>query len=56
MTENATLLVRLPPDMKQWLKEDAKKNDRNMNSQIVAVLRERMNKQMPETVTPESAA
>lgn len=36
------LQIRLPQDIKKWLEEDALKNDRSMNGQVVAVLRERM--------------
>jgi predicted HicB family RNase H-like nuclease len=37
--------LRLPPDVKRWLEEDAQRNDRSMNGQVVAILRERMNHQ-----------
>lgn len=37
--------LRLPPDLKQWLEADAGRNDRSMNGQVVAILRERMNRQ-----------
>ncbi|NHZ88629.1 Arc family DNA-binding protein [Massilia sp. CCM 8733] len=38
--------LRLPADLKTWLEEDACRNDRSMNGQVIAVLRERMNKQL----------
>lgn len=37
--------LRLPADVKSWLELDAERNDRSMNSQVVATLRERMNQQ-----------
>lgn len=37
--------LRLPPDLKAWLEQDAARNDRSMNSQVVAILRERMSQQ-----------
>jgi len=37
--------LRLPHDVKQWLEGDAQRNDRSMNGQVVAILRERMNQQ-----------
>ena len=37
--------LRLPADVKNWLEFDAKRSDRSMNSQVVAILRERMNQQ-----------
>lgn len=37
--------LRLPADVKAWLEHDAQRNDRSMNSQVVAILRERMNQQ-----------
>lgn len=37
--------LRLPADVKNWLELDAERSDRSMNSQVVAILRERMNQQ-----------
>jgi predicted HicB family RNase H-like nuclease len=45
MREDAKLQLRLPEDVKRWLKEDALRSDRTMNGQVVAVLRERMKQQ-----------
>lgn len=37
---NATgLMLRLPPEVKKWLAEMAKKDDRSMNSQAVKIFR-----------------
>ncbi len=40
--------LRLPADVKSWLELDAERSDRSMNSQVVAILRERMNQQAIE--------
>jgi len=40
--------LRLPPDVKRWLELDAERSDRSMNSQVVAILRERMSQQAAE--------
>jgi hypothetical protein len=37
--------LRLPADVKNWLESDAVRSDRSMNSQVVAILRERMKQQ-----------
>ena len=47
MHVDAKLQLRLPQDLKKWLEEDAVRNDRSMNGQVVAVLRERMTAQAP---------
>lgn len=37
---NATgLMLRLPPELKKWLADVAKKDDRSMNSQAVKILK-----------------
>jgi hypothetical protein len=36
------LRVRLPKEIKEWLAESARKNLRTQNSELVVVLRERM--------------
>jgi len=57
MHENAKLQLRLPEDVKRWLKEDALRSDRTMNGQVVAVLRERMKMQSEhDTKTPAERA
>lgn len=42
--------LRLPSDVKSWLELDAERSDRSMNSQVVAILRERMNQQTVDDV------
>ena len=38
----AKLQLRLPEDVKKWLEEEALRNDRSMNGQVVAILKEKM--------------
>lgn len=33
--------LRLPPEVHQWVKDVAKESDRTMNSQIIAILKEK---------------
>jgi hypothetical protein len=42
MQPGEKMFLRLPPEIKSWLEKDAKRNDRSMNGQVVALLRERM--------------
>ena len=55
-TTGAKLQLRMPQDIRKWLEEDALKNDRSMNGQVVAVLRERMNTQQQELRKREEPA
>ena len=55
MPGDAKLQLRLPQDIKKWLEGDALRSDRSMNSQVVAILRERMEKQVSEAVREEPA-
>ncbi|MGE6467988.1 Arc family DNA-binding protein [Serratia proteamaculans] len=36
--------VRMPSDLKEWLKDQARQSGRSLNSEIVRVLTERMNR------------
>ena len=45
MQASVKLQLRLPEDVKKWLEEDARRNSRSMNGQVVAVLRDRMKTQ-----------
>lgn len=40
--EDAHLRIRLPHDVKAWLKEQAKKNIRTQSAEITIALREKM--------------
>ena len=46
------LMVRLPPDVKVWLADEAKKNDRSMNGMLVSILKEKMSEGTAETKKP----
>lgn len=48
--------LRLPEDVRAWLESDADRSDRSMNGQVVAILRERMNRQAEETAERKPAA
>ena len=37
-TDTEKLLLRLPPDLKAWLKDEAEKNRRSLNSEILMIL------------------
>jgi hypothetical protein len=41
----AKLQLRLPEDLKKWLEDAALRNDRSMNGQAVAILKEKMAEQ-----------
>lgn len=38
------LQLRLPPDLKDWLKSQAERNASSQNSEIIRAVRERMEK------------
>lgn len=42
MVEVLKVQLRLPADVHQWLVKWSKQNDRSMNGQMVAMLREKM--------------
>jgi len=48
--------LRLPEDVRAWLESDAERNDRSMNGQVVAILRERMKRQAEEAGERKPAA
>ncbi|HET7832356.1 MAG TPA: Arc family DNA-binding protein [Gallionella sp.] len=48
-------IVRMPPGMRSWIAETAKKDDRSMNNLIVSILRRAMNAQK-ETPQPVQTA
>ena len=45
MKQGAKVQLRLPADIHQWLVKWAATNDRSMNGQMIAMLREEMRKQ-----------
>lgn len=50
MPTESRFQLRLPREIRQWLEEDACRNDRSVNGQIVALLRERMHTQQQSDV------
>lgn len=42
MTDRKPLQLRLPADLKDWLKTEAEKNGASQNSEIIRAIRERM--------------
>ena len=46
MKTEAKVQLRLPADVHQWLVKFAADNDRSMNGQMVAILREKMRERM----------
>lgn len=44
MSKEVKLQLRLPVDVRDWLKSESKAHDRSMNGQMVAFLREMMGK------------
>lgn len=51
MKAQIKLQVRLPPEMRDALEQDAKNNERSMNGQILFILKEHFRK---EGISPES--
>lgn len=41
---NVQLQLRLPPDLKDWIKAQAEKNASSQNSEIVRAVRDRMDR------------
>jgi predicted HicB family RNase H-like nuclease len=50
MTANVQFQMRLPPDLKDWIAEQAAANVSSQNSEIIRAIRERMKR----TETPET--
>jgi predicted HicB family RNase H-like nuclease len=42
MTDRKPLQLRLPPDLKAWLKAEAEKNGASQNSEVIRALRAAM--------------
>lgn len=42
MSEEVKLQLRLPLDVRDWLRGESKSHDRSMNGQMVAILKEKM--------------
>lgn len=41
MNETTKLMLRIPIEVRDWVKDFAKGSDRSMNNQIVAILKEK---------------
>ncbi len=50
MTDRKPLQLRLPPDLKTWLKAEAEKNGASQNSEIVRAIRELMDRNRTEAL------
>jgi len=50
------LQLRLPPDLKSWIEEQAAANAASQNSEIVRAIRERMQRESIETIRAEANA
>jgi hypothetical protein len=48
--EAERVLVRLPRELKAWIKSEAARNGASQNSEIVRCIRARMDSQQPERV------
>ena len=55
-TETKQLQLRLPPDLKSWIEEQAEANAASQNSEIVRAIRERMQRESIETIRAEANA
>jgi hypothetical protein len=42
MMNEAKVQLRLPPHVREWLADAAKRADRSMNGQMIAILKEKM--------------
>ena len=51
MTDRKPLQLRLPPDLKAWLKAEAEKNGASQNSEVIRAVRAAMDRtdQQPTT-------
>lgn len=57
--QRLTLQLRLPPDIKCWLKAQAATNGSSQNSEVLRSIRERMRRDQDESasrVSPSNAA
>lgn len=56
MKNRKPLQLRLPPDMKSWIEEQAEANAASQNSEIVRAVRERMQRENIEAIRAEANA
>ncbi|MFG6566987.1 Arc family DNA-binding protein [Sulfitobacter sp. 1A13679] len=50
------LQLRLPPDLKSWIEDQAEANAASQNSEIVRAIRERMQRESIEAIRAEANA
>lgn len=51
MTDRKPLQLRLPPDIKAWLKDEAERNGASQNSEVIRALRAAMTRPDPSPST-----
>lgn len=51
MTDRKALQLRLPPDLKAWLKAEAEKNGASQNSEVIRAIRAAMDRTDPQPTT-----
>ncbi|MDF2140809.1 Arc family DNA-binding protein [Paenirhodobacter sp. CAU 1674] len=49
MTDRSQMQLRLPTDLKNWIKAEAERNGRSQNSEVVQMLRAAMTRTEPTT-------
>jgi hypothetical protein len=49
MTDRKPMQLRLPPDLKTWLAEQAEKNGASQNSEVIRAIRERAERTATDT-------
>ena len=49
MTNRKPMQLRLPADLKEWIEAQAAKNGASQNSEIIRAVRERMERDQPQT-------
>jgi predicted HicB family RNase H-like nuclease len=47
MIDRKPMQLRLPPDLKAWLHEEAARNGSSQNSEVIRAIRERMERAEP---------
>jgi len=51
MTDRKPMQLRLPPDLKVWLKAEADRNGASQNSEVIRAIRAAMQRTAPQTPT-----
>lgn len=53
--ERIPFMLHVPPDMKQWLADEAARNGSSMNSEVIRSIRMEMDKEKPDGQAPRKA-